>query len=153
MKRFILVLMMFLVVGCGICKKVQYVPIETKTDSVYVEKLVRDTVRFEIPGDTIRVVAQDSSRLETKYSVSEAVIDSVGRLHHSLINKDIKIDKEIVYKEIEKRVEVEKEVPVEVEVKVPFVPGYYKWINGIFWGLIGLFVIFIVLKIYFKLKV
>ena len=153
MKRFILILMMFLVVGCGICKKVQYVPIETKTDSVYVEKLVTDTVRFEIPGDTIRVVAQDSSYLETKYSISEAVVDSVGRLHHSLINKDIKIEKEIVYKEIEKRVEVEKEVPVEVEVPVKYVPGYYKWINGIFWGLISLFVIFIVLKVYFKFKI
>lgn len=153
MKRFILFLVMFLVMGCGICKKVQYVPVETKTDSVYVEKLVKDTVSIEIPGDTVRVVAQDSSYLETKYSVSEAMIDSVGRLHHSLINKDIKIDKEIVYKEIEKRVEVEKEVPVEVEVPVKYVPDYYKWINGIFWGLIGLFVIFIVLKVYFKFKI
>ena len=152
MKRFILFILMFLVVGCGICRKVQYVPVETKTDSVYVEKLVKDTVSIEIPGDTVRVVAQDSSYLETKYSVSEAVIDSVGRLHHSLINKDIKIDKEIVYKEVEKRVEVEKEVPVEVEVPVKYIPDYYKWINGIFWGLIGLFVIFIVLKVYFKIK-
>lgn len=152
MKRFIFVLMMFLVVGCGICKKVQYVPIETTKDSIVVERLVRDTVRFEIPGDTVRVVAQDSSRLETKYSVSEAVIDSVGRLHHSLINKDIKIEKEIVYKEIEKRVEVEKEVPVEVEIPVKYVPDYYKWINGLFWGLVGSFVIFIVLKVYFKFK-
>lgn len=152
MKRFILFLVMFLVMGCGICKKVQYVPVETKTDSVYVEKLVKDTVRFEIPGDTVRVVAQDSSHLETKYSISEAKIDSVGRLHHSLINKDIKIKKEIVYKEIEKRVEVEKEVPVEVEVPVKYVPDYYKWINIIFWCLVGSFVIFIVLKVYFKIK-
>lgn len=153
MKRFILILMMFLVVGCGICRKVQYVPVETKTDSVIVERIVKDTVSIEIPGDTVYVVAQDSSRLETKYSVSEAVIDSVGRLHHSLINKDIKIKKEIVYKEVEKRVEVEKEVPVEVEVPVRYIPDYYKWINGIFWGLIGLFVIFIVLKVYFKFKI
>ena len=152
MKRFILFLVMFLVMGCGICKKVQYVPVETKTDSVYVEKLVKDTVSIEIPGDTVRVVAQDSSHLETKYSISEAKIDSVGRLHHSLINKDIKIKKEIVYKEIEKRVEVEKEVPVEVEVPVKYVPDYYKWINIIFWCLVGSFVIFIVLKVYFKIK-
>lgn len=152
MKRFILFLVMFLVMGCGICKKVQYVPVETKTDSVYVEKLVKDTVRFEIPGDTVRVVAQDSSHLETKWSVSDAKIDSTGRLHHSLINKDIKIKKEIVYKEIEKRVEVEKEVPVEVEVPVKYVPDYYKWINIIFWCLVGSFVIFIVLKVYFKIK-
>lgn len=153
MKRFILVLMMFLMVGCGVCKKVQYVPIESKVDSVYVEKLVKDTVSVEIPGETIYVVAQDSSHLETKYSISEAKIDSTGRLHHRLTNKDIKIEKEIVYKEVEKKVEVEKEVPVEVEVKVPFVPDYYKWINGIFWGLVGLFVIFIVLKVYFKFKI
>lgn len=142
-------LVMFLVVGCGICRKVQYVPVETKTDSVYIETLVRDTVSIEIPGDTVRVVAQDSSRLETKYSVSEAVIDSVGRLHHSLINKDIKIKKEIVYKEIEKRVEVEKEVPVEVEIPVKYIPDYYKWINGLFWGL----VIFILVILYFKFKI
>ena len=153
MRRFIFVLMMFLVVGCGICRKVQYVPVETKTDSVYVEKLVKDTVSVEIPGETVYVVAQDSSHLETKWSVSDAKIDSTGRLHHSLTNKDIKIEKEIVYKEIEKRVEVEKEVPVEVEVPVKYVPDYYKWINGIFWALVGLFVIFIVLKVYFKFKI
>ena len=147
MKRFILFLVMFLVVGCGIFKKVQYVPVETKTDSVYVEKLVRDTLSIEIPGETVYVVAQDSSHLETKWSISDAKIDSTGRLHHSLTNKDIKIEKEIVYKEIEKRVEVEKEVPVPVEVKVPYVPGYYKWINIIFWCLVGGFVIFIVFKI------
>ena len=147
MKRFILFLVMFLVVGCGIFKKVQYVPVETKTDSVYVEKLVRDTLSIEIPGETVYVVAQDSSHLETKWSVSDAKIDSTGRLHHSLTNKDIKIEKEIVYKEIEKRVEVEKEVPVPVEVKVPYVPGYYKWINIIFWCWFSGFVIFIVFKI------
>lgn len=156
MRRILMILFIGLILllsnGCGICKKVQYVPIETTKDSIYVETLVRDTVRFEIPGDTVRVVAQDSSRLETKYSVSEAVIDSVGRLHHSLINKDIKIEKEIVYKEIEKRVEVEKEVPVEVEIPVKYVPDYYKWINIIFWCIVGSFVIFIVLKVYFKFK-
>lgn len=153
MKRFILFLVMFLVVGCGICRKVQYVPIETFKDSIVVETLVRDTVSIEIPGDTVRVVAQDSSYLETKYSVSKAKIDSTGRLHHSLINKNIKIEKEIVYKEVEKRVEVEKEVPVEVEVPVKYVPDYYKWINIIFWCLVGSFVIFIVLKVYFKFKI
>lgn len=152
MRRFILFLVMFLVVGCGICKKVHYVPVETKTDSVYVEKLVRDTLSIEIPGETVYVVARDSSHLETKWSVSVARIDSMGRLHHSLTNKDIKIEKEIVYKEVEKRVEVEKEVPVEVEVPVKYVPGYYKWINIIFLCGVGCFVIFTVLKVYFKIK-
>ena len=109
MRRFIFVLMMFLVVGCGIIHP-RYVPVETKTDSVYVEHLVKDTVTVEIPGETVYVVAQDSSHLETRWSVSDAKIDSTGRLHHSLTNKDIKIEKEIVYKEVEKKVQVEKEV-------------------------------------------
>lgn len=146
MKRFVLFLMMFLVVGCGICKKVQYVPIEISKDSVVVERLVRDTVSFEIPGDTVRVVAQDSSHLETKWSISDARVDSTGRLHHSLVNKSIKIEKEIVYKE--KEVTVEKEVPVikEVTKEVKVIPDYYRWCSRILWGLLGLFVIFIVLK-------
>ena len=159
MKRFILFIMMFLVVGCGICKKVQYVPVQTKIDSVYVEKIVErlDTIKFELPADTVYMAAKvDSSHLETEISISDAWVDSCSVLHHRLANKAGKsLEKEIVYKDkvIEKRVEVEKEVPVEVEVPVKFVPGYYKWINGIFWGLIGLFVIFIVLKVYFKIKI
>ena len=40
MKRFILFLVMFLVMGCGICKRVQYVPVETKIDSIVVEKII-----------------------------------------------------------------------------------------------------------------
>lgn len=152
MRRFIFVLMMFLVVGCGIIHP-RYVPVETKTDSVYVEHLVKDTVTVEIPGETVYVVAQDSSHLETRWSVSDAKIDSTGRLHHSLTNKDIKIEKEIVYKEVEKKVQVEKEVPVPVEVPVKYVPGYYKWINIIFWCFVGVFVIFIVLKVHFRFKI
>lgn len=152
MKRFIFVLMMFLMVGCGIIHP-RYVPVETKVDSVYIEKLVRDTLSIEIPGETVYVVARDSSHLETKWSVSDAKIDSTGRLHHSLTNKDIKIEKEIIYKEVEKRVEVEKEVPVEVEVPVRYVPGYYKWMERLFYGLLGIIVIFILLKVHFRFKI
>lgn len=136
--------------GCGCLKRTVYIEVPVKADSVVVERIVRDTVTIEIPGDSIAVVAVDSSHLENKYSVSDARVDSTGRLHHSLINKYIKIKKEIVYKEVEKR--VEKEVPVEVEVPVKYVPGYYKRINIIFWCLVGVFVIFTVLKVYFKIK-
>jgi hypothetical protein len=152
MKKLLLFILMFLMVsGCGLFKHIQYVPISTGVDSVYVEHLVRDTVSIEIPGDTVQVIAGlgSESHLETKYSVSDAYVDSVG-LHHSLVNKKIKLEKEIVYKEIEKRVEVEKEIPVEVEVPVKYIPDYYKWINIIFWCLVGGFVIFIVLKLYFR---
>ena len=150
MKRFILFLVMFMVMGCGICKRVQYVPVETKKDSVVIEKVVEriDTVSIEIPGERVYVIKQDSSHLETAVAISDAKIDSTGMLHHSLANKDVNLKKEIVYKDkiIEKRVEVEKEVPVEVEVPVKYVPDYYKWIHILFWCMIGTGLIFVIFK-------
>ena len=144
-------LMMFLVMGCGICKRVQYVPVETKVDSVYIERVVEriDTVRIKIPGEKIYVIKQDSSHLETAVAVSDAKIDSTGMLHHNLVNKDVELKKEIVYKDrvIEKRVEVEKKVPVEVEVPVKYIPDYYKWINIIFWCMIGTGLIFVIFRV------
>ena len=150
MKRFILFLVMFLVMGCGICKR-QYIPVESKVDSIYIEKIVEriDTVEIEIPGEKVYVIKQDSSHLETAVAISDAKIDSTGILHHSLENKDVELKKEIVYKDkiIEKRVEVEKEVPVEVKVPVKYVPDYYKWINIIFWCMIGTGLIFVIFRV------
>ena len=151
MKRFILFLVMFMMVGCGICKRVQYVPVETKKDSVVVEKIVEriDTVEIEVPGERVYVVAVDSSHLETAVATSDAKIDSTGMLHHNLVNKDVNLKKEIVYKDkiIEKRVEVEKEVPVEVKVPVKYVPDYYKRIHILFWCIVGTGLIFVIFKL------
>lgn len=144
-KWFILVLTAFLLSSCGICKRVQYIPIEGKSDSIYVERLVVDTVTIEIPGETLSVVTQDSSHLETKYSMSDAKIDSLGRLHHSLTNKDIKIEKEIVYKE--KEVKVEKKVPYPVKVPEKYIPPYYKKINILFWSVIAVFLLYLIVKL------
>ena len=151
MKRFILFLVMFLVMGCGICKRVQYVPVETSKDSIVIEKVVEriDTVEIEVPGERVYVIKQDSSHLETAVATSDAKIDSTGMLHHSLVNKDVNLKKEIVYKDkiIEKRVEVEKEVPVEVKVPVRYIPNYYKWIHILFWCLVGTGLIFVIFKL------
>ena len=151
MKRFILFLVMFIMVGCGICKRVQYVPVETKKDSVVIEKVVEriDTVNIEVPGERVYVIKQDSSHLETAVATSDAKIDSTGMLHHSLKNKDVNLKKEIVYKDkiIEKRVEVEKEVPVEVKVPVKYVPDYYKWINILFWCIVGTGLFFVIFRV------
>ena len=150
MKRFILFLVMFLVMGCGICKR-QYIPVESKIDSIYIEKVVEriDTVSIEVPGEKVYVVAVDSSHLETTVATSDAKIDSTGRLYHNLINKNKKIEKEIVYIDriIEKKVEVEKEVPVEVKVPVRYIPDYYKWINIIFWCIVGTGLIFVIFRV------
>lgn len=156
MKRFILVFMMFLMVGCGLIHP-RYVPVESKRDSVYIETLIErvDTVKVDVPGESVFVIRRDSSRLETAVAVSYAEIDSVGFLHHSLENKKVSLEKEIVFKDrvIEKRVEVEKEVPVEVEVPVKYVPGYYRWMERLFYGLLGIIVIFILLKVHFGFKI
>lgn len=151
MKKLLLFLLMFFMVSCGVFKRVQYVPVETKKDSLVIEKVVEriDTVKVEVPGERVYVVAVDSSHLETAVAISDAKIDSTGILHHSLENKDVELKKEIVYKDkiIEKRIEVEKEVPVEVEVPVRYVPDYYKWINILFWCMVGIGLIFVIFKV------
>ena len=151
MKTFILFISMFLFMGCGICKQIQYVPVETQKDSVVTEKVVEriDTVKVEVPGEKVYVIKQDSSHLETTVAISDAKIDSTGMLHHNLVNKDVNLKKEIVYKDkiIEKRVEVEKEVPVEVKVPVKYVPDYYKWIHKLFWCIVGTGLIFVIFKV------
>ena len=151
MKTFILFISMFLLMSCGICKQIQYVPVETKKDSVITEKVVErvDTVKVEVPGERVYVIKQDSSHLETAVAISDAKIDSTGMLHHNLVNKNVNLKKEIVYKDkiIEKRVEVEKEVPVEVEVPVKYVPNYYKRIHNLFWCIVGIGFIFVIFKV------
>ena len=151
MRRFILFIVMFLMMGCSICHRVQYVPVATKTDSVIVEKIVErvDSVYIPVPSESSEVVREDSSHLETSVAISDAKIDSNGVLHHTLKNKNTNLKKEIVYKDkiIEKKVEVEKEVPVEVEVPVKYVPDYYKWINILFWCMAGTGIIFVIFKL------
>lgn len=149
MRKILLFLLMVIMVSCGVGRRYTQVPV--KVDSVYIERVVEriDTVRIKIPGEKIYVIKQDSSHLETAVAVSDAKIDSTGILHHSLENKDVELKKEIVYKDkiIEKRVEVEKKIPVEVEVPVKYIPDYYKWINIIFWCLVGTGLIFVIFKL------
>lgn len=150
MRKILLFLLMVIMVSCGVCRR-QYVDVPVKIDSVYIERIVEriDTVRIKIPSEMVYVVRQDSSHLETAVAISDAKIDSTGILHHCLENKDVELKKEIVYKDkiIEKRVEVEKKVPVEVEVPVKYIPDYYKWINIIFWCLVGTGLIFVIFKV------
>ena len=150
MRKILLFLLMVIMVSCGVCRR-QNIQVPVKIDSVYIERVVEriDTVRIKIPGEKIYVIRQDSSHLETAVAVSDAKIDSTGMLHHNLVNKDVELKKEIVYKDrvIEKRVEVEKKVPVEVEVPVKYIPDYYKWINIIFWCMVGTGLIFVIFRV------
>ena len=151
MKRLLIVtgLILMLFSGCGLLRP-RYVPVETRTDSVYVERLVErvDTLSIPVPVETVMEVSDTSSHLETSVAESWASVDSFGRLYHKLANKDVSLEKEVVYQDrvIEKKVEVEKEVQVEVEVPVKYVPGYYRWMERLFYGLLGIIVIFIVVR-------
>ena len=149
MRKILLFLLMVIMVSCGVGR--QHIQVPVKIDSVYIERIVEriDTVCIKIPGEKIYVIKQDSSHLETAVAISDAKIDSTGMLCHSLVNKDVELKKEIVYKDkiIEKRVEVEKKVPVEVEVPVKYIPDYYKWINILFWCMIGTGLIFVIFKV------
>lgn len=153
MRYLVCVLLCMLLSSCGLFRKIVYIPVETSKDSVVVEKVVErvDTVKIEIPGESIYVkVEGDSSHLETSLAVSDAWVDSSYVLHHLLSNKEGFLEKEIVYldKVIEKKVEVKKEIPVvkEVPVEIKVIPGYYRWIHRFFWILVIFLGVFIYLK-------
>lgn len=92
------------------CSTIKYVPINTKVDSIYVEKIVErvDTISIQLPAESKEVaVLGNNSHLETFLATSDAWVDSLSILHHNLVNKpENALKKEIVYKDkiIEKEV-------------------------------------------------
>ena len=116
-------------------------------DSVFVHtELV--SVALPLESHTI-VTPTKKSHLETSVATSDAEIDSLGMLHHTLTNKKDSIKTKIQYVDkIVYRDSVEvREVPVVVEKKVPYVPKFYKFTFAFF----GIFVLFIVVKLLIKL--
>lgn len=151
MRKLLLILSIFVLSACS---TIRYVPVENKTDSVYVEKIVErlDTVFIDIPVELKSIITYaDSSHLETSVAVSDAWVDSLYILHHKLENRgDVSLKKEVIYKDriIEK--EVVKEIPVinEVEVPVKYVPDYYKNTSIGFWVLLSMLIVIIGWKIF-----
>ena len=114
-------------------------------DSVFVHtELV--SVALPLESHTI-VTPTKKSHLETSVATSDAEIDSLGMLHHTLTNKKDSIKTKIQYiDKIVYRDSIEtKEVPVEV--KVPYVPKFHQFTFALFW----IFVLFIVVKLLIKL--
>ena len=127
-----------------------------------------------LPASNIKIIAKDSmvvhtelvsaalpleshtivtptkkSHLETSLATSDASIDSLGMLHHTLTNKKDSIKTKIQYiDKIVYRDSIEtKEVPVEVEKKVPYIPKFYKFTFAFF----GIFVLSVIVKLLIKL--
>ena len=108
-----------------------------------------ELVSIALPLESHSIITKSKSHLETSVAESDAEIDSLGLLHHTLVNKKDSISTKIQYiDKIVYRDSIEtKEVPVEVPVPVRYIPKFYQFTFILFW----IFVLFIVVKLLIKL--
>ena len=138
---------------CGLisgCSTQKYLP-SSNIKIVSKDSLVVHTelLSVAIPNESHSIITKKKSHLETSVATSDAEIDSLGLLHHTLVNKKDSIKTKIQYiDKIVYRDSIERrEVPVEVEKPVPYVPKFYKFTFAFF----GIFVLFIVIRLLRKL--
>ena len=119
----------------------------TKDSLVVQTKLVS----VALPLESHSIITKKKSHLETSLAESDAEIDSLGLLHHTLVNKKDSLKSKIQYiDKIIYRDSIEiKEVPVPVEKPVPYVPKFYQFTFAFF----GIFVLFIVVKVIRKFRI
>ena len=133
------------------CSTQKYLPasnikIISKDSLVVHTELV--SVALPLESHTI-VTPTKKSHLETSVAESDAEIDSLGLLHHTLTNKKDSIKTKIQYVDkivFKDSIDV-REVPVEVEKPVPYIPKFYQFTFVLFW----IFVLFILVKLLRKL--
>ena len=136
-----------LLIGCSTPK---YLPSSNiriiAKDSLFVHT---ELISVAIPNESHSIITKSKSHLETSVATSDAEIDSLGMLHHTLTNKKDSIRTKIQYiDKIVYRDSVEvREVPVEVEKPVPYIPKFYKFTFAFF----GIFVLFVIIKLLIKL--
>ena len=108
-------------------------------------------VSVAIPNESHSIITKKKSHLETSVAESDASIDSLGMLHHTLTNKKDSISTKIQYidKIVYRDSVVTKEVPVEKPVPVPYIPKFYQFTFAFFW----IFVLFIVVKVIRKFRI
>lgn len=145
MKNWALILICFLVCGCGATRYVPVKEIEHVRDSVIIKA---DTVRMTIPVEKIvKVVpAMDTLRLETSVAKAMAYADTAtGTLKGKIENKPYEQKKEIQHTEKIRTVEKRVEVPIEVikwKNRIPIWAWYSLGLNLLF-----LFALFLKIKI------
>ena len=108
-----------------------------------------ELVSVAIPNESHSIITKSKSHLETSVATSDASIDSLGLLHHTLVNKKDSLKSKIQYiDKIVYRDSIEiKEVPIEKPVPVPYIPKFYQFTFILFW----LFILFIVVRLSIKL--
>lgn len=149
-KKFLICLVLAfygLLIGCSTPK---YLP-SSNIKIVSKDSLVVRTelVSVAIPNESHSIITKKKSHLETSVAESDAEIDSLGMLHHTLVNKKDSLKSKIQYiDKIVYRDSIEvKEVPVEVPVPVRYIPKFHQFTFALFW----IFVLFIVIKLLLKL--
>lgn len=136
-----------LLIGCSTPK---YLPSSNikiiAKDSVFVHT---ELISVALPLESHSIITKSKSHLETSVATSDASIDSLGMLHHTLTNKKDSLKREIKYidKIVYRDSIITKEVPVEVKVPVRYIPKFYQFTFAFFW----IFVLFIVIKLLIKL--
>ena len=145
MRNWALILICFLLCGCGTTRYVPVKEIEHVRDTVI---LKADTVRMTIPVEKIVEVvpAMDTLRMETSVARAMAYADTAtGTLKGKIENKPYEQKKEIQHTEKIRTVEKRVEVPVEV-VKWKYRIPHWVWYSLGF-NLLFLFVLFLRIKI------
>lgn len=134
------------------CSTPKYLP-SSNIKIVSKDSLVVHTelVSVAIPNESHSIITKKKSHLETSVATSDAEIDSLGMLHHTLANKKDSIKTKIQYVDkIVYRDSIQiKEVPVEVEKPVRYIPKFYQFTFILFW----IFILFIVVKIIRKFRI
>ena len=132
------------------CSTQKYIP-ASNIKIVSKDSLVVHTelVSVAIPNESHSIITKSKSHLETSVATSDASIDSLGMLHHTLTNKKDSIKTKIQYiDKIVYRDSIEvKEVPVEVPVPVRYIPKFHQFTFILFW----IFALFVIVKLLIKL--
>lgn len=87
------------------CTRTVYTPSETRTETQYryIERVDTVTVTVPVPRQSASQITADStSHLETDLARSDAWLDTLGRLHHTLDNKPARIPVQIPVKTIQR---------------------------------------------------
>ena len=108
-----------------------------------------ELISVALPLESHSIITKKKSHLETSVATSDAEIDSLGMLHHTLANKKDSLKREIKYidKIVYRDSVITKEVPVEVKVPIRYIPKFYQFTFILFW----IIVLFIVVKLLIKL--
>ena len=132
------------------CSSPRYIS-SSNTRIVSKDSLVIHTelISVALPLESHSIITKKKSHLETSVATSDAEIDSLGLLHHTLVNKKDSIKTKIQYvdKIVYRDSVITKEVPIEVKVPVRYIPKFYQFTFILFW----IIVLFIVVKLLIKL--